>query len=59
MRLKKIEVKNNIFTGGECISGENVYPRVSECLIYSRDIQKVSEKNNTVKGGIRTIIGKG
>lgn len=59
MCLEKIEVKNNIFTGGECISGEDVWYRVSECLIYSRDIQKVSEKNNTVKGGITTIIGKG
>ena len=59
MCLEKIEVKNNIFTGGECISGEDVWYRGSECLIYSRDIQKVSEKNNTVKGGITTIIGKG
>ncbi len=59
MCLKKIEVKNNIFTGGTCISAENAWYRDLECLIFYRKAQGVSEKNNTVKGGITRIIAKG
>ncbi len=58
MRLKKIEVKNNIFTGGKCMKGEDSWGGSKECLIYCQSVKKVSEENNTVKGGITTIIGQ-
>lgn len=58
MCLKKIEVKNNIFTGGTCISEKDAWDRDKECLIFYKKAQGVSEKNNTVKGGITTIIGE-
>ncbi len=56
MCLKKIEVKNNIFVGGNCIAKNYNAHRVEKQLIYYKNVQKVSEENNTVKGGITTII---
>lgn len=56
MCLKKIEVKNNIFTGGKCITENDAYEGEEQLIYYGyRNVQGMSAKNNIVKGGSATI----
>ena len=53
MHLKEIQIRNNTFLNGRITNKDNS----NKELIYTEDIEEIQEENNTVKGGITTIIG--